>query len=178
MSLYVLNSWFCWLCSLPLWHLQFFFPSSTVFTELCLLFGCRSLHQLPSVVEWSLSDDDHVMLLSTSIGEYHLESFHWLSPCPQLCLVLSYVCELSKLCFLVLQRASEMGLFSWHGFQVEPVLCWPFSKVCDTLITAHFPSRKICRYRISGWAGVPVKELLCFTVPVAKSSVILIGLRL
>lgn len=45
--------------------------SSTGFLEYHLLFGCGSLHLLPSVVGWSLSDDDYASLWSTSIAYYH-----------------------------------------------------------------------------------------------------------
>jgi hypothetical protein len=35
------------------------FPSSTEFLKLYLMFNCRSLHQFPLVVGWSLSDNSY-----------------------------------------------------------------------------------------------------------------------
>jgi hypothetical protein len=46
-------------------------PSFSGFLELYLMFDCGSLHLLPLVAEWSLSDDDYVRVQSTSIAKYH-----------------------------------------------------------------------------------------------------------
>ena len=46
-------------------------PSSTRFPKLYLISGYGSQDLLPSVAWGSLSDDNYVMLLSTSIAEYH-----------------------------------------------------------------------------------------------------------
>lgn len=42
------------------------------------MYDFGSLYLLPSVAGSNLSDDDYAKLLSTSISEYHLESFYWL----------------------------------------------------------------------------------------------------
>jgi hypothetical protein len=46
-------------------------PSSTGFSKLYIRFGCGSLHQFPSVFQWSLSDDSYARLLPASNTEYH-----------------------------------------------------------------------------------------------------------
>ena len=50
------------------------------FPELCLMFGCASLHLFPSVAGWSLVDDNWVRYQSMSKGEYHQEFFLFYFP--------------------------------------------------------------------------------------------------
>ena len=45
--------------------------SSARLLELCLMFGCESLHLFQSAAGWSLSEDSYARLLFVSITEYH-----------------------------------------------------------------------------------------------------------
>lgn len=49
---------------------------STGFPHLCLTFSCGSLHQFPSVVGWSLSNENWTREQSTSAADYNYKSFH------------------------------------------------------------------------------------------------------
>ena len=72
-SLWVKVSRFCrFSCSVldPTGSLNPSFHSSRL-SELCLMFGCGSLHLFPSAAGWSLSVGNHTRLLFKTLAKYH-----------------------------------------------------------------------------------------------------------
>ena len=77
--IWVLLSWLCEPQSTGAFNSSGYYNFSSLFpewlTKLCLMFGCGSLHLLPSVSDWSLYGDNWARYRLMNITEYHRNHF-------------------------------------------------------------------------------------------------------